>query len=102
MNDNREAVSAALEAWYGTLGTLIHHLTEADEDASSEAILILLLQGLGSFGGPDSVMGHFFPVLDAIKKKVDASDLAGALSQAQLFRHQIEVVRALVSTEAGA
>lgn len=100
MNDNREAVSAALEQWSVTLDTLIRQLVDADEDASHEAVSILLVQGLGLFGGPVSVvMQESFPVLDAIQKKVDASDLDGALRQALVFRQQLEEIRDLVRTE---
>lgn len=100
MNDHRHAVTVALEHWGGTLETLIRHLSEADEDASGEAVLILLLQGLDLFGGPESLlMQQSLPVLDAIRQKVDESDLGGALRQAQLFRQQLEEVRDRVGTE---
>lgn len=100
MNDHRNAVTVALEQWAGTIETLIHHLGEADADASREAVLILLLQGLDLFSGPESVlMQQSFPVLDAIKKKVDASDLDGALKQALLFRQQVGEVQDLLRSQ---
>ena len=102
MTDHREAMSAALETWIETLEILISHLTKGDVEAAHEAVLILLLQGLDLFGGPDSVlMKQCFPVLDAIKKKVDVSDLDGALRQSLLFRKQLEEIRSLMRPETG-
>lgn len=99
MNDEREAMAVALDRWAENLGALIRHLSDGDEDVAREDVLILLLQGLDLFGGPESMMmQQSFPVLDAIKKKIDASDLGGALRQVLYFRQQIEEVRDLVRT----
>jgi len=96
MNDIFGPTSAALDAWQANLDILIQHLEAADKDASREAVFVLLLQGLGSFGGPEGPMGLLFPVVDAIKSRIDKSDLDAALRQAIIFRKQLEEVAALV------
>ena len=65
MSDN-ESVINNLDAWRANLNILIQHLDAADKDASREAVFILLLQGLGIFGGPERPMSHLFPVVDSI------------------------------------
>ena len=54
MNDSQATASSNLDAWRANLEVLIHHLTTADEpEIISEALLVLLMQGLGLFGlGP--------------------------------------------------
>jgi hypothetical protein len=45
--------------------------------------------------GPDSpVMQHFFPVMDTIKRRIDALDLEGALRQTVVFERQINEIKA--------
>ena len=104
MTDIYKPTSAALDAWRANLDILIQHLDAADKDASREAVFVLLLQGLGLFGGPEGPMMHLFPVVDSIRSKIDKSDLDAALRQAILLQQQLEEVRALVcsgTTSAG-
>ena len=96
MTDIYETTDAALGAWRANLETLIQHLIAADQDASREDVFVLLIQGLGFFGGPEGPMILLFPVVDAIKSRIDSSDLEGALRQAIIFRKQLDEVVALV------
>ena len=96
LSENQETVLRNLAAWSETLDVLIQHLTAVNEDASREAVFVLLLQGLGFFGGPEGPMSHLFPVVDSIRSKIDKPDLEGALRQATLFRQQLNEVRVLV------
>jgi hypothetical protein len=96
MSDTHDSVINDLDAWRDNLDILIHHLAAADEDASREAVFILLLQELGLFGGPEGPMLHLFPVLDVIKCRIEKSDLDGAMRQALSFQKQLEEVAALV------
>jgi len=103
MSDDKSDIKN-LDAWRANLDILIQHLDAADKDASREAVFVLLLQGLGLFGGPDGPMMHLFPVVDSIRSKIDKSDLDAALRQAILLQQQLEEVRALVcsgTTSAG-
>ena len=42
-----------------------------------------------------NLMQHFFPVMDAIKRRIDAEDLEGALQQTVIFERQINEIKAL-------
>ena len=95
MSEN-DSVIKNLDAWRSNLDILLRHLAADDKDASREAVFVLLLQGLGLFGGPEGPMMHLFPVVDSIRSKIDKSDLDGASRQALIFRHQLEEVAALV------
>jgi len=86
-----------LDAWRANLDLLIQYLTTADEPENiSEALLVLLLQGLGLFGLDSVVMQECFPALDLLKRRIDSRDYRGALRQAILFQQQLDEVRALV------
>lgn len=92
-----EALSATLRQWMNILSVLIRHLTMADEDASKQALAVVLMEGLRLFGGPDAeLMKQCFPVLDAIRNQIEVSDLDGALRQTLLLKHQLDEVRELV------
>jgi len=96
MTDIYEPTSAALDAWRANLDILIQHLTKADEDASREAMFVLLVQGLGLFGLDSVVMQECFPALDLLKRRIDSRDYRGSLRQAVLLQRQLDEVRALV------
>jgi hypothetical protein len=103
MDDNYNSVIKNLQAWQANLDLLLRHLAADDEDGAREAVFILLLQGLGLFGGPEEgPMGHLFPVLDSIKGKIEKSSLDAALRQALLFRKQLEEVKVLIQAGAEA
>jgi hypothetical protein len=82
-----------------SVDVLIRFLMEGDADQAFEAISIILLQTLHSFGR-DSVATHqFLPVYDRIKARIDTMDLEGALRQARLFRQQLLEVHALLADD---
>jgi len=100
---NGDPVVKNLDSWLGNLDLLLRHLAADDEDGAREAVFVLLIQGLGLFGGPEEEpMGHLFPVLDSIKGKIEKSNLDAALRQALLFRQQLEEVKVLIQDEAEA
>ncbi|MGA2080252.1 MAG: hypothetical protein ABSH53_06530 [Holophaga sp.] len=100
---NNDSVINDLNAWKDNLDILLQHLASDDEDGAREAVFIMLIQGLGLFGGPEEEpMGHLFPVLDSIKGKIEKSNLDAALRQALLFRQQLEEVKVLIQDEAEA
>jgi hypothetical protein len=100
MDDN--SVIKNLDSWRANLDILLRHLAADDKDGSREAVFILLLQGLGFFGGPEGPMMHLFPVVDSIRIKIDKSDLDGASRQALIFRQQLEEVKVLIQDGAEA
>jgi len=103
MGDNYNSVIKNLQAWQANLDILLRHLAADDEDGAREAVFILLLQGLGLFGGhEEGPMGHLFPVLDSIKGKIEKSSLDAALRQALHFRQQLEEVKVLIQAGAEA
>jgi len=57
----------------------------------------LLLQALDKFGAESAAMKQFFPVLDAIKSRIDANQLEGALGQTRSFQSQLKEVMHIVS-----
>ena len=83
MNDNKTKVLETLADLATTTQILTGHLSASDEDKSHEAISVLLMQGLHQLGPEAPAMQQFFPVFDTVKRRIDASDLEGALGQAK-------------------
>jgi hypothetical protein len=90
-NSTAEAIQS-LEDMAATTQILINYLSASDEDKSNEAITILLMQGLTQFGRESVAMQQFFPVFDTIKRRIDASDLEGALGQTRLIQSQLNEI----------
>jgi hypothetical protein len=103
VKDSHDAMIRKIDAWQANLDILLQHLAADDEDGAREAVFVLLLQGLGLFGGPEEgPMGHLFPVLDSIKGKIEKSSMDAALRQTILFRQQLEEVKVLIQAGAEA
>lgn len=93
-NGTSEAIES-LEDMVATTTILINSLSASDEEKSNDGITGLLMQGLTQFGHESVAMQQFFPVFDTIKRRIDASDLPGALGQARLFQSQIKEIISL-------
>ena len=72
-------------------------ISQHNEDKSQEAVTILLTQALDFFGQDNPVMAQLFPVFNEIKKRLDADNWEGALSQTDTWISQINEVKELVS-----
>jgi hypothetical protein len=96
MSSEEQSPVHCLELLVETTEVLISFLTDQDDDKSYEAATILLTQTFDLFGPTSITMEQFFPVLDVIEKRISASDLAGALGQAKLFRKQLHEIIDLV------
>ena len=70
-------------------------LSDQDDDKAHEAVSVLLMQCMTLLGPDSPVMRHFFPVMDAIKERIDALDLDGALRQTVIFERQINEIKAI-------
>ena len=53
---------------------------------------MLLMQAMQFLGMDSPIMGHFFPAMDAIKRRIDEMDLLGALEQTEIFDRQINEI----------
>lgn len=102
MSKDSEARLAALEAWQSSSTELIRHLQVVDRHAANEALLVLLLQGFGSFDEPDSeVMERFRPLLNNLKKSIHASDFDRALGMAWTFQKALGGLRQQMLADMG-
>ena len=88
----------ALRALVPLTETVIDRLRKGDEDDAHTALTVLLVTALQSFGHRSIAMKQFFPVLDAIKSAIDASNLERALGQTLVFRAQLDEVIEIVQT----
>jgi len=98
MNETNSNMIQSLEdvAVSATTQILINHLSAFDEGKSHEAISVLLMQGLTLLGQKSVAMQQFFPVFDTIKRRMDSSDLQGALGQAREFQTQLNEIISLI------
>jgi hypothetical protein len=80
MNDNATRIESFTDM-AATTQILINYLSASDENKSHEAISVLLMQGLTQLWPGSVAMQQFFPVFDTIKRRIDASDIQGALRQ---------------------
>jgi hypothetical protein len=71
---------------------VIDCLTAGEEENAHTALTYLLMTALQSLGPESVAMKQLFPVLDAIKKHIDASDLGRALNQTRVFRAQLKEI----------
>ena len=81
--------AAALEALVPLIDVVIDRLTKGEEENAHTALTVLLVAALESFGPESVAMKQFFPVLEAIKERSDASELKRALKQTRVFRAQL-------------
>lgn len=71
---------------------LIDCLAKAEENNAHTAVTALMMHALTSLGQDSVAMKQFFPVFDTIKRRIDVSNLKGALEQAQLFKVQLKEI----------
>ena len=90
-------MSDAIVELCASVDILIGFLKQNDHDKAFEAISIILMQTLDSFGQDSVPTRQFLPVYDTIKARIDAKNLKGALRQAQLFRQQLEEIKNMPS-----
>ena len=83
----------AIDELCASVDILIGFLKQNNQDQAFEAISIILMQTLDSFGRDSVPTRQFLPVYDTIKDRIDAKNLKGALRQAQRFRQQLDDIR---------
>jgi hypothetical protein len=84
--------AAALQALLKLTDVVVDHLTRGEGEKAHAALTVLLMAALGSLGPESFAMKQFFPVLNAIKKHIDASDLGRALNQTHVFKAQLKEI----------
>ncbi len=95
MNSHNQTMMQTLDVLLETIGILKAALTDQDDDKAHEAVSVLLMQCMSLLGPDSPVMQHFFPVMDAIKRRIDAEDLEGGLEQTVIFERQLNEIKAL-------
>ena len=101
MNPDTEPESASnnFSTWLGTIDVLIQRLRLGKADEAHQALVVVMMEGLSRFGGPESeVMQECFPPLDRIKRQIDAADLDGAHRLTLHLRRQLGEVLDLVAS----
>lgn len=94
-----KSVNDKASSWLGTIDALIQRLKLGKADEAHRALVVVMMEGLSRFGGPESVvMQECFPPLDRIMRQIDAADLNGALRQTLLLRRQLGEVLDLVAS----
>ena len=97
MNSHNQTMMQTLDVLLETIGILKAALTDQDDDKAHEAVSVLLMQCMSLLGPDSPVMQHFFPVMDAIKRRIDAEDLEGGLEQTVIFERQLNEIKALAT-----
>jgi hypothetical protein len=95
MNSHNQTMMQTLNVLLDTISILKTALSDQDDDKAHEAVSVLLMQCMTLLGPESPVMQHFFPVMDAIKRRIDAEDLEGALQQTVIFERQLNEIKAL-------
>lgn len=96
MSSQQEQACAAIDMLLDTVGILSSALESKDDNNAHEAVTILLMQCMTTYGPEHPVMQQFFPVLDTIKRRIDAMELDAAQRQSQIFAEQLREVKDLV------
>lgn len=95
MKSHNQTMMQTLDVLLETIGVLKAALSDQDDDKAHEAVSVLLMQCMSLLGPDSSVMQHFFPVMDAIKRRIDAEDIEGGLEQTVIFERQLNDIKAL-------
>jgi hypothetical protein len=97
MNPQKQQAISALNTLLETVAILRAALSEEDDNKAHEAVSVLLTQAMTFYGADHPVFQQFFPVLDTIKRRIDAMQLEDALCQAELFDGQLREVQTIIT-----
>ncbi|MBL6768851.1 MAG: hypothetical protein ISQ20_05145 [Alphaproteobacteria bacterium] len=97
MTDEHQDLLQAWDVLGETTDILLDSLLSKDMDKSHEAVSVLLMQAMNTFGQEHPVFQQCFPVWDAIKSHIDANNLERALSQARTWKKQLDEIKAIIS-----
>lgn len=91
---------AAIDMLLETLGILNSALEKEDDDKAHEAVTVLLMQFMTTYGPGHPLMEEFFPVMDGIQQRIDAMELVAALEQARELESQLSEFRRIIGRRA--
>ncbi len=92
MDDNSPKMIEALKIIDATTSILLEALQADDKDKAHEAVSIMFMQGMDIFGPNDPTMQQFFPVWEAIKNHIVASNIEKAKGQTKTWQSQLQEV----------
>ncbi len=92
----QEQACAAIDMLLETVEILTAALEKKDDDKAHEAVSVLLMQCMTTYGQDHPVMQQFFPVMDTIKRRIDSMELDAALRQTKIFEGQLHEVKEIV------
>ena len=81
-----------------TTDVLLDALHNKDTDKATEAITIMLHQGMDGFGKVSPTMNNLFPVWDAIYTHIQNENIERAMSQTNTWKTQLKELMGLVSS----
>jgi hypothetical protein len=92
----QEQACAVIDSLLETISILSTALAKGDDDEAHEAVSVLLMQCMSTYGPDHPVMQQFFPVMDVIKTRIDSMELEAALRQTKLLERQLHEVKNVV------
>jgi hypothetical protein len=95
-NAQQEQACTEIDDLLETVGILSKALKSKNDDKAHEAVSVLLMQCMTTYGPDHPIMKQFFPVMDVIKQRIDSMELDAALRQTKLFEGQLQEVKKIV------
>ncbi len=90
MNQQNEAIIAALEDFAVTTELLLNQLSISDEENSLEAISILITEGKQHFDTDSTTLQQFLPIWKSIENEIHQTDLQAALTATKNWQRQLQ------------
>ena len=93
LTPEQEQKCASIDMFLETIEILNTALEAKNHDKAHEAVTILLMQCMTTFGQNHPVTQQFFPVMDTIQRRINSMELEAALRQSKLFEKQLNEVK---------
>ena len=104
MTDLKDKILASLDELLRTGQVLLNNIKTADKDngdGAMEAITVMGMQLLSSFGHEHPAAAQLFPAMDAIKSRIDAANYVGAIWETENHIKALKDIRGLVENMRG-
>ena len=104
MTDLKGTILASLDELLSTGEVLLKNIKIADKDSGDgamEAITVMGMQLLSSFGHEHPAAAQLFPAMDAIKSRIDAANYVGAIWETENLIKALKEIRGLVENMKG-
>ena len=104
MTELKNKILASLDELLSTGEVLLKNINAADKDngdGAMEAITVMGMQFLSSFGHEHPAAAQLFPAMDAIKSRIDAANYVGAIWETENLIKALKEIRGLVENMKG-